>query len=433
MRKEENRADTFILKGNICYSETAETVRTVPNAYLVCREGICQGVFEELPEEWRDFPLTDCGNALILPGLVDLHLHAPQYAFTGLGMDMELLEWLDTRTFPEEGKYGDMAYAEKAYGIFTEDLKNSATTRACIFATRHVPATILLMDMLEESGLKTMVGKVNMDRNAPDYLCEESAEKSALDTRLWLKEVNGRYKNVRPILTPRFIPSCSDDLMKMLSEIRKEYDLPIQSHLSENKGEIAWVKELCPWSSFYGDAYEQFGMFGGNYPAVMAHCVHPTEEEIVLMRKNGVFAAHCPHSNTDLSSGVAPIRRYLDEGIHVGLGSDIAGGHVLSLFQVMVGAVQASKLRWRLEDDSQKPLTVDEVFYLGTKGGGAFFGQVGSFEKGYEFDAVIMDDSRLKTPRKLTLKERLERVVYLSDDRDVRGKYVAGRKIFAAI
>lgn len=99
----------------------------------------------------------------------------------------------------------------------------------------------------------------------------------------------------------------------------------------------------------------------------------------------------------------------------------------------MVGAVQASKLRWRLEDDTQKPLTVDEVFYLGTKGGGAFFGQVGSFEKGYEFDAVIMDDSRLKTPRKLTLKERLERVVYLSDDRDVIGKYVAGRKIFAAI
>ena len=126
--------------------------------------------------------MTDCGNALILPGLVDLHLHAPQYAFTGLGMDMELLEWLDTRTFPEEGKYGDMAYAEKAYGIFTEDLKNSATTRACIFATRHVPATILLMDMLEGSGLKTMVGKVNMDRNAPDYLCEESAEKIQLWT-----------------------------------------------------------------------------------------------------------------------------------------------------------------------------------------------------------------------------------------------------------
>ena len=134
------------------------------------------------------------------------------------------------------------------------------------------------------------------------------------------------------------------------------------------------------------------------------------------LRKNGVFAAHCPHSNTDLSSGVAPIRRYLHECIHVVLGSYIAGGHVLSLFQVMVGAVQASKLRWRLEDDSQKPLTVDEVFYLGTKGGGAFFGQVGSFEKGYEFDAVIMDDSRLKTPRKLTLKERLERVVYLSDE-----------------
>lgn len=429
MRKEEKKADTFILKGNICYSKTEKEVTTIPHAYLLCRDGICQGVFESLPDDYKEYPLTDYGDALILPGLVDLHLHAPQYAFTGLGMDMELLEWLDTRTFPEEGRYGDMEYAKKAYRIFTEDLKKSATTRACVFATRHVPATILLMDMLEETGLKAMVGKVNMDRNAPDYLCEESAERSAEDTLLWLKEVGGRYKNIRPILTPRFIPSCSDRLMKMLSGIRREYDLPIQSHLSENKGEIAWVKELCPWSAFYGDAYEQFGMFGGTYPAVMAHCVHPTEEEIGLMKKNGVFAAHCPHSNTDLSSGVAPIRRYLEEGIHVGLGSDIAGGHVLSLFQVMVGAVQASKLRWRLEDETQKPLTVDEVFYMGTKGGGAFFGKVGSFEKGYEFDAVVVDDTRLKTPRELTLKERLERVVYLSDDRDMTGKYVAGRRI----
>ena len=225
MRKEENRAGTFILKGNICYSETAETLRTVPNAFLVCRDGICQGVFEKLPEEFKDYPLTDYKDALILPGLVDLHLHAPQYAFTGLGMDMELLEWLETRTFPEEGKYGDMEYAGKAYHIFTEDLKKSATTRACIFATRHVPATVLLMDMLEETGLKAMVGKVNMDRNAPDYLCEESAERSAEDTLLWLKEVGGRYKNIRPILTPRFIPSCSDRLMEMLSGIRREYDL----------------------------------------------------------------------------------------------------------------------------------------------------------------------------------------------------------------
>ena len=424
--------NNFIMKGDICYSETSDTLRLCENAYLICENGRSMGVFTQIPEKYQHFEVLDYTGHMIVPGLSDLHVHAPQYAYRGLGMDMELLEWLETYAFPEESGYKEPAYADKAYSMFVQDLKYSPTTRFCAFATIHTSATLKLMALLENSGLKGYVGKVNMDRNSPDYYCEESAEASLEATREWLMQ-SEQFHNVRPIITPRFTPSCTDALMMGLGAIASENHLAVQSHLSENLGEIDWVKELCPWSSFYGDAYEQFGMFGGNYPAVMAHCVHPTEEEIVLMRKNGVFAAHCPHSNTDLSSGVAPIRRYLDEGIHVGLGSDIAGGHVLSLFQVMVGAVQASKLRWRLEDDTQKPLTVDEVFYLGTKGGGAFFGQVGSFEKGYEFDAVIMDDSRLKTPRKLTLKERLERVVYLSDDRDVIGKYVAGRKIFAAI
>lgn len=423
----------FVLKGQICYSTGLDSLEICPDSYLVCEEGISRGIFRddsEIPEKYQDFPLKNYGNSLIIPGLVDLHVHAPQYAFAALGMDMELLDWLNTRTFPEEGKYGDLEYARKAYEIFSEDLKKSATTRACIFATCHVPATELLMDLLEETGLKTMVGKVNMDRNAPDYLCEESAEQSAKDTVAWLKKVVKKYRNVKPILTPRFIPSCTDELMKKLCDIRKEYHLPVQSHLSENYGEIAWVKELCPWSSCYGDAYDKFGMFGGNYPVIMAHCVHPTEEEMELMKKNQVFVAHCPHSNTNLSSGIAPVRNYLDMGVPVGLGSDVAGGHALSMFRVMEGAVQVSKLRWRLADESRKPLKMEEVFYLATKGGGAFFGNVGSFEPGYEFDAVVINDERLKTPLELNLRERLERVMYLSQDSDIRAKYAAGGRVF---
>ena len=148
------------------------------------------------------------------------------------------------------------------------------------------------------------------------------------------------------------------------------------------------------------------------------------------MKERGTFIAHCPQSNTNLSSGIAPVRRFIDEGISVGLGSDVAGGACTGIFRAMADAIQVSKLRWRLVDESQKPLTVEEAFYLGTLGGGAFFGNVGSFEEGYELDALVLDDSRCPHPLELSLKERLERFIYLGYDRCIVGKYVAGRKIF---
>ena len=218
--------------------------------------------------------------------------------------------------------------------------------------------------------------------------------------------------------------------MKQLSLIQKEYHLPVQSHLSENFSEIAWVKELCPQSRFYGDAYDMFGLFGGEgCPTIMAHCVHSSEEEITLMKKRGVYIAHCPQSNTDIASGIAPVRRYLDEGLHIGLGSDIAGGFSLSIFRAMADAIQVSKLRWRLLDDSLKPITLEEAFYMATLGGGSFFGKVGSFEKGYEFDAIVLDDENIRHPQPLTTRERLERLVYLSDERNITEKYVSGNRI----
>ena len=420
----------FALKGNLIYTKEIGTMEIAMQHYLVCEDGKVEGIYAALPEKFREIPVEDFGERLIIPGLTDLHVHAPQYSFRGMSMDLELLEWLETNTFPEESKYQDLEYAEKSYRIFTDHIRRSATTRVCAFATIHNEATLLLMDQLEEAGIAAMVGKVNMDRNSPDYLREASAEASAKATREWIRAVAERhYDHVQPILTPRFTPSCSDELMELLHDIQKETGLPVQSHLSENPGEIAWVQELCPWSKFYGDAYDHFGMFGGKCRTIMAHCVYSGEAEIRRMKENGVFIAHCPESNTNLSSGIAPVRRYLDEQIPMGLGSDVAGGTTENLFAAMRHAIQASKLRWRLSDQGLKALTVEEVFYLASKGGGAFFGKVGSFEPGYEFDAVILDDTRLEHPQSLEVKQRLERVIYLGDEREVAGKYVAGRKI----
>ena len=421
--------DTFALKGTICYSISPQELSITPNSYLICSQEKCAGIFPVLPEKYRGIPCIDYKDDLIIPGLTDLHVHAPQYTFRASGMDLELLDWLNTYTFPQEARYEDPEFAKEAYSIFAEDMKKSPNTRACIFGTLHVPATEILMEQLDKTGLKTMVGKVNMDRNGSAKLQEENAQTSADATVRWIEDTLNRFENTKPILTPRFTPSCSDELMKKLSEIQKKYHLPMQSHLSENFGEITWVKELCPNTHFYGEAYSQFDLFGGDCPTIMAHCVHSSDEEIALMKKQGVYIAHCPQSNTNLSSGISPARRYLDEVMQIGLGSDIAGGTSVSILRAMADAIQVSKLYWRLIDSSMKPLTVEEAFYIGTEGGGSFFGKVGTFKEGYEFDAVVLNDSTIPTPLKLSPKNRLERLIYLSDDRNINAKYVAGRKI----
>lgn len=419
-----------VIRGNLCYSHDRDTVIIRPNTYLVCEDGVCAGIFDTLPERYAALPLTDFGDRLVLPGLIDLHVHAPQFAFRGLGMDMELLDWLNTYTFPEESKYAQLDYADRAYSQFVSHLRRSATTRAVCFATIHTPATELLMEKMEDSGLISYIGKVNMDRNSPDYLREDSAEASLEATEQWICATNSRFARTKPILTPRFIPSCSDALLNGLRALAEKYHLPVQSHLSENFGEIEWVKELCPDAKFYGDAYNRFGLFGGDQPCIMAHCVHSSDEELELMKKNGVFIAHSPLSNTNLASGVAPVSKYLEYGLNVALASDVAGGDTENMFQVMAGAIRASKLRWRLLDQKVKPLTVDQAFYLATLGGGSFFGKVGSFEDGYAFDAVVLDDSALDHPQELTLRARLERCIYLADERHIAAKFVAGRRLF---
>lgn len=206
-------------------------------------------------------------------------------------MDMELLDWLDCEAFPEEARYSDTEYAKRAYSIFAEELKKSATTRAVIFATRHREATEILMDLLEDTGLITYVGKINMDKNAPENLKEENAETSAFTTFGWINHILGKYKNTKPILTPRFIPSCSKQLLEELREVRKTYDLPVQSHLSENPEEVELVKQLFPEADFYGDCYDRYDLFGNktdgefSSPTVMAHCVYSDDKEVELIER----------------------------------------------------------------------------------------------------------------------------------------------------
>ena len=419
-----------IIKGTICYSKTPQLLSITESGYLICENGFSTGVYEKLPEKYLNHPVTDYDGCLIIPGLCDLHVHAPQYAFRGLGLDMELLGWLQTYAYPEEAKYSDMAYVDKAYTLFADAMLHGATTRACVYATVHKQATLRLMEKLEQAGIVSMVGMVAMDRNCPEVLRYDSTESAYNEMEAWIKAATEMFHNTTPIITPRFIPSCTDEMMNELAKLQKEYSLPVQSHLSENKAEIDWVKELCPTSETYSHAYEQFGLFGGDgVQTVMAHCVWLSDTEQDLIKQNNVYVAHCPQSNTNLASGIAPIRKYMQKGLNIGLGSDVAGGSQLSIFRAMSDAIQVSKLNHCLVSEDSAPLTINEVFYLATLGGGSFFGKVGSFEPGFEFDAVIVKDDDNFSAYPLSTEERISRLIHCPEENHIVAKYAKGKKL----
>lgn len=419
--------DVKVYKGHVVFTPEFGKYEIIENGYIIVEGGKVKGVYQTLPAEYANLEVVDYGDKMIIPGFVDLHFHAPQFVNRGLGLDKELIPWLETYTFPEESKYKDLEYAEKAYKNVVKELWRKGTNRCVLFATIHKDATIKLMELLNQAGLSAYVGKVNMDRNAPDILIE-TTEDSINDTEVFLKETVGKYERVKPIITPRFVPTCSPELMRGLSELARKYDVPIQSHLSENRSEVAWVKELHPECPNYASVYEQFQLFG-QQPTVMAHCIYLTDEEIELMAKNKVYVAHSPHSNNNLSSGISPIRKLVGAGVPVGLASDISGGHDVSIMSVIVAAAQVSKLKWVENSENGDPLSTAELFYLATKGGGSFFGKVGSFEEGYEFDALVIDDSSIADVNPRTIEERLQRFIYIGDDRNIVDRYVAGKKI----
>lgn len=415
-----------VFRGNILFTEVPERFTVLERGYVVVEEGKVREVASSLPADCADVPLKDLGDRLLVPSFMDLHIHGPQYAYNGLGMDEELVGWLDRYAFPEEAKFADPDYAKRIYSRVIHTLWRYGTTRAVFFSSLHKEGTKVLLDLLAESGMGGYVGKVNMDRNSPDFLVE-TTERSLADTEEIAAEYATKYEMVKPIITPRFIPTCTMPLMEGLGDIAARYNLPVQTHLSEAVCEMEWSRELHPDYAYDGQLYDHCGLFGQT-PTVMAHCIFSPEEEISIMAERGIFAAHCPYANLNVSGGMMPVRKFLNAGVPVGLGSDIAGGHVFSLSNVMSVAVCVSKMVWHQSGKELAPLTTPEVFYMGTKGGGAYFGKVGSFEPGYDFDALVIDDSSLGDNGR-SLQERIQRFIYTGDDRQIVERYARGRKL----
>lgn len=413
------------VKGDIIYASSPDKFEIFEDGYLLFENDKIIGVTNEIND---DYEVIDCSKKLIIPGFVDIHIHAPQINNIGLGADKELMDWLEIYTFPEEAKYKDVEFAKKPYQKFVNKLLNNGTTSSVVFGSIYNESTEYLMDLMDKTGLRAYVGKVNMDRNSPDFYIEKTQD-SAKNTVKFVEDTIGKYKNIKPIITPRFVPSCTSELMTELGEIAKKYDLKIQSHLSENRREIKFVNELHPECNCYVDVYDKYGLLRDNLNTVMAHCVWTDEHEMQMLKSKQVMVAHSPYSNGNISSGISPVSKLIKNGVNVGLSSDVSGGHEIFMGKVIVMAAILSNMRWVHIDDAYPQLKYEQLFYMATKGGGKFFGDVGSFEKGYKADFLVIDDDSLSDSNDRTVRERLQRFLYIGDDRNIQSVYVDGKKI----
>ncbi|XP_033296071.1 guanine deaminase isoform X1 [Orcinus orca] len=357
---------------------------------------------EKLAKEWSFKPCEIrelSHHEFFMPGLVDTHIHAPQYSFAGSNVDFPLLEWLTKYTFPTEHKFQSIDFAEEVYTrVVRRTLKNGTTT-ACYFATIHTDSSLLLAEITDKFGQRAFVGKVCMDLNdtVPEY--KETTEESIKETERFVSEMLQRnYSRVQPIVTPRFSLSCSETLLGELGNIAKTHDLHIQSHVSENRDEVKAVKNLYPGYKNYTDVYDKNNLLTNK--TVMAHGCYLSEEELDVFRERGASISHCPNSNLSLSSGLLNVPEVLKHGVKIGLGTDVAGGYSSSMLDAIRRAVMVSNVL-SVNKINAKSLTLKEVFRLATLGGSQALGldrQIGNFEVGKEFDALLINPKASDSP-----------------------------------
>lgn len=419
----------MILKGTVIWTPELGRVEVREGAYLVADGETVRGVFDELPADCVGQPVADYGDALVIPAFTDAHVHAPQFLNAGIGMDEELLPWLNHHTFPLEARFADPAFADRAYRAFLNALWEAGTLRFCAFATVHAEATWHLMRLAEDAGFSGLVGKVNMDRNAPDELREDTAA-SLAQTEMLAQRSREELRRIGFIATPRFVPACTPELMEGLGRLVETYQLPVQSHVDENRSEVALVRELHPDAPSYAHVYDAFGLMPARR-TVLAHAIWLTGPEVDLLREKHVLVAHSPQSNANLTSGIMPLRRWLDAGIACAVASDVAGGSDVALSRHVACAVRTSKLR-QVACAEERAASVPEALYLATKAPGGFAGfsqPSGSFEPGYRCDALVIGDERTAELDALLARtplERLEHFIYTGDDRAIRARYAGG-------
>ncbi|KAG7799882.1 hypothetical protein KL929_000798 [Ogataea haglerorum] len=392
--------------------------------------------------------IAESETKFFVPGFIDTHIHAPQFPNNGIFGDSTLLDWLEKYTFPLESSFRDLTRANNIYTQVIERTLSNGTTAAAYYATIHADATNLLADLALMRGQRALIGKVCMNQNSPAHYIEtfEESKASQLSVIEHIEKRDPAGNFVRPVLTPRFAPSCTEKLMKWLGELRKSHNYHCQTHLSENKREIEVAKEMFPAFDSYTDIYYRSGLLGPK--TILAHCIHLSEHEKDLLAQTGCGVSHCPTSNSSITSGEARVRWLLNSNVKVGLGTDCSGGFTPSILQVAKHALLVSNhLVMKSENDFEK-LSTHDVLYLATVGGAEVLNlnvKLGLFKVGYKFDAQLIqldcegspvDTFEFQNPKWGLLSpeesrgrflDLIDKWIFNGDDRNVRKVFVNGR------
>ncbi|SMF90437.1 guanine deaminase [Paenibacillus uliginis N3/975] len=445
-----------LFQGTSFSSKSSKEIQILKN-YLFCinADGMIEQVVAPEDAEYQSLLDTYQGSdnfhrleegQYFLPGFVDLHVHAPQWAQSGTALDIPLYDWLNTYTFPLESKFSDLDFAKKVYDEVVSTLLANGTTTALYFATVHKEASLLLAEICANKGQRGLVGKVVMDdpEQNPEYYRDADTKAALADTEEFIIAVQELAKSTKqgvyPVVTPRFIPSCTDEGLKGLGELAAKYDTYVQSHCSESDWAHGYVQDRYNKNDAF--ALHDFGLLRDK--SVMAHCNFLDDPDVDLFAQTGTAIAHCPVSNAYFANSVIPVAHIHSKGVEIGLGSDISGGFSPSLFDNIRQAVISSRM---LEDGVNTSLpaeergvpgsriTIHEAFYLATAGGGESLSlPIGRIQENYTWDVQVIDTKcpSAKLPifdENEDLQDIFQKIMYLVRPEHIREVWVQGEKV----
>ena len=410
--------------------EIHDQVRYVEDGLLITEQGKVTwfGTWQEGQARiTNEMEFAHYPDQLIVPGFIDTHIHFPQTEMVG-AYGEQLLEWLNTYTFPTEMQFKDKKYADEIAHFFVNELLKNGTTTALVFCTVHPQSVDALFEAAERHQMRLIAGKVMMDRHAPEDLCD-TAETAYTESKALIEKWHAKGRNIYAI-TPRFAPTSTPEQLEKAGQLKAEYpDVYVHTHLSENKNEIAWVKDLFPEQKGYLDVYHHYGLTGSQ--SVFAHCVHLEDAEWDCMHDTDSAIAFCPTSNLFLGSGLFPLKKTWEKNVKVGLGTDIGAGTSFSQLQTLNEAYKVQQLQG-------DKLSAFESLYHATLGGAKALNlddKLGNFNLGKEADFVVLNLNAtalqtLRQQRAKNIEDALFALFTMGDDRNVQATYVYGQKAF---
>lgn len=426
------RGATFSLKDDPFLQPAADCVQYEPDGLILIRDGLISaaGAYSDLRDQLNDDTrLRHYPDAILLPGFVDAHIHYPQVEIIG-SYGAQLLEWLNKYTFPTEAKFNDPEHARRIAGFFIAELLRNGTTSASVFCTSAPGSVDAIFAAAERRNMLILAGKMMMDSHAPAAILD-SAQSSYDDTKALIERWHKRARCLYAV-SPRFALTSSPQQLEMAGALMREYsDVRLQSHISENRAEVARAAQLYPERAHYTDIYDHYGLLDER--AIYGHGIHLTDEELRRFHQTGARIAHCPTSNFFIGSGLFDIEcvKAPARPVTVGLGTDVGGGTSFSMLQTMAEAYKMAQLRGSSIDAMQN-------FYLATLGSAEALGiadRVGKLQAGFAADIAVLDPRAtpllaMRADVAESLDELLFALIICADDRAVQATYVAGELLY---